>query len=95
MTETADSTPCLFSLFYKSTLLCCYYDYIQIKVDPLQFQTIPYSYLYDQNRVFLVLLWSSRKKQMAVLVRKLQIRPAEEIQEILIVVAEYTEDLKG
>ncbi len=41
--------PCLFSLFFKSTLFCCYYDYTQIKVDPLQFQTIPYSYLYDQN----------------------------------------------
>ncbi len=47
--EKAENTPCLFSLFYESTLFCCYDDYTQIKVDPLQFQRIPYSYLYDPN----------------------------------------------
>ncbi len=39
----------VYFIFYESTLICCYYDYTQIKVDPLQFQMIPYSYLYDQN----------------------------------------------
>ncbi len=48
-TEPAENAPYLFSLFFKSTLFCYYYDYTQIKVDPLQFQTIPCSYLYDQN----------------------------------------------
>ncbi len=43
----AESAPCLFSLFYRSTLF--WYDYTQIKVYPLQFQIIPYSYLYDQK----------------------------------------------
>ncbi len=42
----AESAPCTFSLFYRSTLFCCYYDYTQIKVDPFQFQTIPYSFFF-------------------------------------------------
>ncbi len=37
-------------------IILCYYDHTQIKVDHLQFQTIPYSYLYDQTDwVFLVI----------------------------------------
>ncbi len=48
-TETAERASCLFSLFYKSTLFSCYYDYTQIQLDPLQIQMIPYSYLYDQK----------------------------------------------
>ncbi len=57
LTETKmdESAPCLFSLFYKSTLFCCNYDYTQIKVGPLQFQTMPYTYLYDQ---MIKRLWS-------------------------------------
>ncbi len=40
----------LFILFIlESTLFRCYYDYTEIKVDPLQIQMIPYSNLYDQN----------------------------------------------
>ncbi len=38
-TETAESAPCIFSLFYKGTFFGCYYVYTQIKVDPLQFQS--------------------------------------------------------
>ncbi len=47
-TEPAENAPCLFSLFFKSTLFCCYYDYTQIKVDPLQFQT-PQPLLQERN----------------------------------------------
>ncbi len=46
--ETAENAPCIFSLFYESTLFCCHDNYTQIK-DPLQFQMIPYSNLYNQN----------------------------------------------
>ncbi len=35
--------------FLYFTKAHCRYDYTHIKVDPLQFQTIPYSYLYNQN----------------------------------------------
>ncbi len=34
-TEPAENAPCLFSLFYKSTLFCCYDDCTQINVDTL------------------------------------------------------------
>ncbi len=37
-TKTAESAPCIFSLFYKGIFFCCYV-YTQIKVDPLQFQS--------------------------------------------------------
>ncbi len=40
--KAAHSPPCLLSLFYKSTKFCCYYDCIQIKVDPLQIWLIEY-----------------------------------------------------
>ncbi len=30
-----ENAPCLFSLFFKSTKFSCYYECIQIKVDPL------------------------------------------------------------
>ncbi len=48
----AESAPCLFSLFYKSTLFCCYYDYTQIKVDPFPFQTIPYICAIKNDSIF-------------------------------------------
>ncbi len=47
-TEAAESAPRLFS-FYKSTKFCCYYECIQIKVDPLQIRLMYCSYLYDQK----------------------------------------------
>ncbi len=40
---------CLLSLFIKSTKLSCYYECIQIKVDPLQIWMVYCSYLYDQK----------------------------------------------
>ncbi len=43
-------------------MLCCYYDYTQIKVDPLQFQTIPYSYLYDQKLQSILVIFTVIKK---------------------------------
>ncbi len=48
-TEAADSAPCLYFLFYKSTKFCCYYESIQIKVDPLQIRLMYCSYLYDRK----------------------------------------------
>ncbi len=36
----AESTPGVFSLFYKSTKFCCYCQCTQIKVDPLQIRLI-------------------------------------------------------
>ncbi len=43
--KTAESAPCVFSLFYKSTTICWYCECTQIKVDPLQFGMMYYSYL--------------------------------------------------
>ncbi len=44
-----ENAPCLFSLFFKSTKFSCYYECIQIKVDPLQIRMVYCSYLYDQK----------------------------------------------
>ncbi len=44
-----ENTPCLFSLFFKSTQISCYYECMQIKVDPLQIQMVHCSYLYNQK----------------------------------------------
>ncbi len=44
-----ENAPCLFSLFFKSTKFSCYYDCIQIKVDPLQIRMVYCSYLYDRK----------------------------------------------
>ncbi len=48
-TKAADSAPCLFSLFYKSTKFSCYYECIQIKIDPFQIWLMFCSYLYNQK----------------------------------------------
>ncbi len=44
-----ENTPCLFSLFFKSTKFSCYYECIQIQLDPLQIRMVYCSYLYDQK----------------------------------------------
>ncbi len=44
-----ENAPGLFSLFFKSTKFSCYYESIQIKVDPLQIRMVYCSYLYDQK----------------------------------------------
>ncbi len=44
-----ENAPFLFSLFFKSTKFSCYYECIQIKVDPLQIRMVYCSYLYDQK----------------------------------------------
>ncbi len=47
-TETAKSTSCLLSLFYKS-VFCCYCECTQINVESLQIRKMYYSYLYEQK----------------------------------------------
>ncbi len=47
-----ENAPCLFSLFFKSTKFSCYYECIQINVDPLQIKMVYCSYLYDQKWQF-------------------------------------------
>ncbi len=58
----AESAPCLFSLFYKSTLFCCYYDYTQIKVDPFHFKLYLIS-VRSKMTVFLDLFVVIKKKK--------------------------------
>ncbi len=48
-TETGEIANYLFSLFYKRTTLCWYCECTQIQIDPLQFQTMYYSSLYEQK----------------------------------------------
>ncbi len=58
-TET-ETTENHVSLCYKSTEFCCYYECIQIKVDPLQIRMI--AFMIKNYREFYVLFGVIRKK---------------------------------
>ncbi len=47
-TKTAESASCLLSLFYKITMICCYCEGTQKKVDILQIWKMYYSYLWQK-----------------------------------------------
>ncbi len=48
-TEKAESAPCLLSLFYKSKMFSCYWEFTKIKVYLSQIGKVYYAYLYEQK----------------------------------------------